>query len=636
MLKNNALVLLFFLISGKVIAQDSYDSFSIPSELLENANAVIRYSEQIVTVEHISELNVKKTRVITVLNKKGNRHVDAYLGYNPSLKIKKLNAIVYNSLGVEIKKFKKSDFNDESAISGGTMYSDSRVKFLKYTPRLYPYTIKITTEYSTLNTAFIRGWTPLNGYNLSIEYSKFTFKSETIPFRVKMYNDNLLIHPTVNKTKSIVIGELVNQKAIDFEYLAPVISDLVPNLSISLNQFNLFGKKGGGSNWKEFGKWQYDNLLAGRDELDDEVIAKINKLTKHLSSDLEKAKIIYKYVQDNTRYISVQLGIGGLQPQPASDVDRLKYGDCKGLSNYTKALLNSQNIDAFYAEVYAGSVKKNVDNDFTSFQGNHIILYLPQENKDPVWLECTSQTSPFGFLGDFTDDRDVLVMKPTGGEIMHTTRYIGKDNTQISNSKIQIDIDGSMQVNLNINSTGLQYDNLKWIDKLNTDDKKEYYLDKWTNLNGLEVKNVNLINSKFPIFLKEELSMSASKFAILINDKMLLPINPFNRSVNQLVVYKDRKLPFQIKRSFIDTDTNEFQVPTGYQLDYLPEDTLITSEFGTYSIQINKISESEFVYKRKFEMNEGVYINEKYVAYADFLKKIIKKDKIKFSIQKVK
>jgi transglutaminase-like putative cysteine protease len=45
----------------------------------------------------------------------------------------------------------------------------------------------------------------------------------------------------------------------------------------------------------------------------------------------KKAKKIYQYLQNKTRYISVQIGIGGFQPVTAADVDRLGYGDCKGI-----------------------------------------------------------------------------------------------------------------------------------------------------------------------------------------------------------------------------------------------------------------------------------------------------------------
>ncbi len=53
-------------------------------------------------------------------------------------------------------------------------------------------------------------------------------------------------------------------------------------------------------------------------------------------------------MQDKTRYISVQIGIGGWKPMLADDVNKLGYGDCKGLTNYTKALLEAVDVPSYY------------------------------------------------------------------------------------------------------------------------------------------------------------------------------------------------------------------------------------------------------------------------------------------------
>ena len=128
-------------------------------------------------------------------------------------------------------------------------------------------------------------------------------------------------------------------------------------------------------------------------------------------------------MQDNTRYISVQYGIGGWEPENAMAVDQLGYGDCKALTNYTMALLKTQGIDSYYTVLYGG-VKRDMNPEFTMMQGNHAILNVPTEDSTDIWLECTSQTNPFNYLGDFTDDRYALRIGENGGEIIFQLNFL--------------------------------------------------------------------------------------------------------------------------------------------------------------------------------------------------------------------
>src|SRR5690606_22075365 len=110
-------------------------------------------------------------RIVTVLNENGNGYINAYKHYDPTTKIKSIQAVVFDSFGKEIKKIKKNDFRDVSAVSGGTLYSDSRLLYLDYTPTGYPYTIEFTSEVETSNTAFMTPWYFLDGYHVSTEES---------------------------------------------------------------------------------------------------------------------------------------------------------------------------------------------------------------------------------------------------------------------------------------------------------------------------------------------------------------------------------------------------------------------------------------------------------------------------------
>src|SRR5262249_15482735 len=111
-------------------------------------------------------------------------------------------------------------------------------------------------------------------------------------------------------------------------------------------KFEYAGYEGDMSTWQSYGKWEA-SLMVGRDELPESTRQKVMELTKNLKTTEEKTKALYEYVQGKTRYVSISLGIGGLQPFPASVVDQVGYGDCKALSNYTVSLLKIAGIRAY-------------------------------------------------------------------------------------------------------------------------------------------------------------------------------------------------------------------------------------------------------------------------------------------------
>ncbi len=82
--------------------------------------------------------------------------------------------------------------------------------------------------------------------------------------------------------------------------------------------------------WTNFGAWII-SLNKGRSVLPEETKKKLHSLTDGLKTTEEKVKVVYEYMQNRTRYVSIQLGIGGFQPFEASVVDQTGYGDCSGI-----------------------------------------------------------------------------------------------------------------------------------------------------------------------------------------------------------------------------------------------------------------------------------------------------------------
>lgn len=631
------LFFLFFVLSVNLaISQDiDYSSVTISNELRTNANAVVRYNYMHVELLSIKEMKVRYERVVTVFNESGNQHVQAGIGYNKSLKVKNAQAVIYDSFGEELDKKKQKDFIDVSAVDGGTLYSDSRKIFLGYTPIQYPYTISFSYEIITENTGTIPSWSFVDGFMVSTEKSEYILDFYLPSLKPNILEKNFEGYKIKKSENSKSISYTAeNILAIKKENLSPSFGKITPRIMISPINFHYEGFTGEINNWKDVGNWMQKNLLHKKDELPPATISKIKSLVSNAENDLEKAKIVYDYVQRNTRYISVQVGIGGLQPVSALEVDRLKYGDCKGLSNYTKALLKTVGVTAYYTHVEAGWDKVSFESDFPSIgQGNHVILAVSYEG-NYYWIDCTSQVHPFGFIGDFTDERKVMIIKPDGGEVVTTTSYLNEYNYQKTVANISLGEQGDFTSSVDILTQGIQYDNRFFLENESDLDLEKYYKYYWSNINNLDVKSHQFKNNKEEVKFNENLEITAIKYATIVDDKLLVIANMFNN--NQYVPdrYRNRKLPFELQRGYLDEDQYIINKPEGYAVEALPRNIIITNKYGEY--EVSYVEEGDqIIFNRRLLIKKGKYPNTEYNDYRNFRKEISKHDNSKIVLNQL-
>lgn len=610
-----------------VFSQDiSLSTLLIDKSLKENANAVVRNHETIIELYDYDNMSIKTKRIISILNENGLPHLDAYVFYDPSIKVKSISAKVYDKMGSEIKKFRKGDFDDYSN-TGSSLFSDNRVLALDYTPTEYPFTFEFEYETQTNSTAFFPRWYALEGYFISTQKSSFTLiNHKNVPIDVKEFN--IKDKQIENKSHDQITNyEVSNLKAYKWEYMSPAFSKISPTVMIAPKKFKLINVDGHAENWNDFGKWNYDNLLTGRTDLPEATKIEITNLVKDLKSPMEKAKAIYTYVQNKTRYISIQLGVGGWQPMLASQVDEVSYGDCKALTNYTKALMESQGIDAYYTVVFGDDSVRDIEKEFVGMQGNHVILNLPNDG-NPIWLECTSQKVPFGHIANFTDDRDVFVVTPNGGRIEHTKVYTNKESYLKTMAEINFTDQGGISASIQSKSGGIQFDDrFRRIVDSDQKDRDAHYKEYWDYINGLSLDGLDIKNDRDNIEIIETIKVSAPRYASNAGDKLLVKPNMFNRYSNIPPRYSDRKLPFVIERGFYDEDEYIINLPEGYKLETGMQPEEIKSQFGIYKASLEVLNDSQVKYKRSLEINKGNFSKETYNDYRDFMRNINKADK---------
>lgn len=619
----------FFFISIFSFSQtgESYSVAEVPIELKDNASAVVRYASKQIIINDYNDLTIKTKRIVTVFNKEGVNAAKSYEHYNEDTKIKKIEIKIFDELGEEIKKIRKTDFTDQSAVSGGTLYSDDRIVYYDYIPVNYPYTVEFESEVHHKSTSYLPSWMPIDGYYLAVEYSEYKIENnlgEKINFKEENFKDL-----NIEKVSEYYFkAEKLN--SIEYELYSPKFALIAPKLSLALDKFMISGVEGRNGDWKSQGKWMYEHMLKNRLELSDKTKSIVIDLVKDVKTPIEKAQIIYNYVQQNTRYISVQEGIGGMQPIDALTVDKVKYGDCKGLSNYTQALLAHVGVDAYYTRLYGSKSIQDVDKDFVSFQGqtNHVILAVPN-NEDYIFLECTSQTNPFGFSAGFTDDRDVLLIKPEGGEIVHTKIYEADDSIQKTTANIILDSIGNFSADVNIVTTGFQYNIHEGIESKTERDQHLYYKDYWDNINNLTIDNISINNNKDEVVYNENVKLSSVNYASKSGTRLIFQPNMFNKVTNIPPRYTERKLEFKIDRAFKDTDEFIIQLPEGLKVEAMTNSKEVKTKFGSYNFNIEALEGNKLKYTRTYILLKGNYPKEDYKAFRAFRKNIVKYDKSK-------
>ncbi|MHA3787733.1 DUF3857 domain-containing protein [Flavobacterium hauense] len=630
------LLSLLLLFQSVIFAQETTDLAitSIPEALKENADAVVRLDKMDIEITSRKSMVIKKTRIVTVFNESGQKAIDAEEYFGKSENIRSIEVVVYDKIGTQIKKIKRKDFKEVS-VSQGYSVTDNKLLYLDYTPVQYPFTILYTSEVETSNTAFIPQWYFKESAYTSTQKSEISIISKPeLGLKHKEYNfEGTAIVKDITASKISFRAE--NIPASKREDYSPSYRKTSPYVVFGLDKFNLEGVEGVADTWENFGSWYYNSLLTGTDELSPETIAKVRGMAGNETDPLKKAKILYEYMQSKTRYISIQLGIGGWKPMLAKDVDRLGYGDCKALSNYMRALLKAVDVESYCTIIYGDTDNRDIKGDFVSMQGNHMILAIPDKDNKMVWLECTSQDLPFGFQGDFTDDRQALVIKPGKSEIIKTRVYDALGNTQATKATYTISESGNLEANVVIASRGIQYDNIYTLEIKSQAEREKYYKSHMANLNNLKIKKASLNNKKDVQEFIEDLIIESENYCSKSGNRMMFAINAFNAYDNIPQRYRSRKNPFEITTGFYDTDEVTILLPSGYILEAKPENIVITNKFGEYKAEYTVPEPGKILFKRSLLIKEGSYMPAEYENYRLFREKIARNDNAKAVLLKI-
>jgi hypothetical protein len=628
-------VLMFFYILGCVThtwsAEPQYPVSSIPEQLKTNAHTVYRYYKSEMEIVNENSVKVKITEVRTILNKNGEDNVFFRELYNPMNKITSVKGAVYNDAGKKIRSLSGEDATDVSNM-GSSMFDENRVKSIDPKYLTYPMTVMYEYDLTLKQSLFLPGFF-VNGSNTSYEQVEISVTTPgDFKLKYKEYQFPVKCNITSKGDKSVYLWKFNALPARISEPFSQHYKPNTPTLLLTSENFSVDDSSGSTSSWKAFGDWSYQ-LNKGKDNLPEGTRNAIRELTTGLKTDIEKVKAVYEFMQKKTRYVSVQIGIGGWQPFAAEIVDKNSYGDCKALSNYTQALLTAAGIKSHYVLVQAGSGAKEIDTGFVSSQFNHAIICVPLKN-DTIWLETTSQLSPFGHTGKFTDDRLVLLIDSGNSRLVRTRVYPATENSINRTANVIITEDKSAKAVVGTMYTGLAYDMMTDIIYSDNNEKKRKITNR-IDIPGFVLNDFSLTENRCRVpEVKEYLNLDINNCIQSMNGSVeLLSLNLMNKMTSIPDKIRNRKNELCIRRAYMENDSITYTLPANYVVVEIPESHRFETPYGKYEATV-KCAANTVTYIRRFQLFKGLFPSDEYAAYREFMEKVAVSDELLLPVKR--
>ncbi|GJM61034.1 hypothetical protein PEDI_15860 [Persicobacter diffluens] len=593
---------------------------------VENTNARIHYDSTHIQINSSKSMREYQKKVLTIYNKKAEKLAMHYAYYNRNSEITTFNARILDDRGKTVLKLKKADIIDVSA-SGNNDVTDSRLQYAEMNRAKYPMHLELEYE-KVYKKGFysIPPWTPQEALKVQVDQSIYVVNYPQ-DYAFETF-EQLLEGNEFSKVKQI---EAIRWSAVnlppkkEWESHFPA-SNQIPVLQLIPESFEYEKWKGSNSSWAMLGNW-YSELNQGREEIPEKLQAIVDQLVAG-KSEKEKIQAIYEWVQDNTRYISIQVGIGGNQSQTAAKTFDTGYGDCKALTTLTMGMLKHAGIKSHPALVYGGRQNTIFETDPVMDQFNHVILGVPHP-QDTTWIECTSSSLPAGYLGTFTGNRYALWVDGAQSQLVKTQNFKAEENLEEHKATISIDKHLKGTVSLHSSYRGQNYDYLEHLSQKKESELKDYYY-KRLPLKSFQINDLKIENRKESCAFEEQLDLSVPQVVKKAGNRLLLSPGILSAG-GKKIIDKERHFPMMFFNGFSSEQEIIWEIPVEYSAQKLPEEIHLESEFGWYKCAIT-CRDQQLIFHRTYHLKAGQYAPELYSEYVKFRNQIRKYDNQKISL----
>ncbi|MBX9853595.1 MAG: DUF3857 domain-containing protein [Cytophagaceae bacterium] len=504
------------------------------------------------------------------------------------------------------KPVKVTEFSTRNSSSSAIFFDDNKVKTFNY-PGVQPgaktilnYTQKFK-EPHLLVPYYFNFYVPVTESEITIMVDK------RVKLGYKVFNNNPKIKFSESVKGNFVIYKWSVKEAPEYvsESKAPSLSYSEPHIVYYIQEFK--GKKRSEvmlRDVKDLYRWYYSLAIKNQKPIGDELKSLVDSLVQGVTSEKEKAKKIFYWVQNHVKYVAFEEGYGGFIPRDANLVCDRRFGDCKDMANLLVKMLNSAGLKAYHVWIgtrdipysYADIPSANVD--------NHMIAAVKLED-GYVFLDATGKYTTMDIPTAMIQGKEALIgidadrFEIVKVPVVDADKNIFLDSTFCRIENKMLKGNGSYRLT-GYNKTDYSY----IINYAKNEDLKDVIKDVCTKGNNkftlinYDIQNLN--EKEKPLIINYEFTLDDY---IKINaNELYINLNLDKSFEKDKIDTLKRKLPYERDHKYTKKDIVIFEIPKGYSVDYLPASIHEKNNF--FEVEITyKIEKSKIIYNKKITVS---------------------------------
>lgn len=564
-----------------------------------DARAVNLLEEKLVIVNADGKATERDRFVVKILRQEGRDDAKPFALFS---KDQKLESFHVWSIGPDGHRYamKDSEYIDVGLDSSdeGILYNDERLR-TGAPPGADPGGI-VAWEYTTqVPTYMTEDWW---NFQDSVPTVRTTFEID-LPagwYERAVWSRHDPVQPTETAPNHFS-WELDHVPAIDLSNvsLAPAWMALAGWMSVHYSQNPV---PDGGALWAQIGDW-YQGLASPQSEGGTDIVSEARSVAAG-DDFMTKLEKVADFMQQQIRYVGIEVGIGNLKPHAAEDVFRNRYGDCKDKATLMIAMLDAVGIRATWLAV--DDRRGVVNPEAPSILGNHMIMAIQipagyensllqavvttKTGQRYLIFDPTNEYVPIGQIPNYEQGSYGLLVAGTDSQVIQLPVLNPGVEATDRTASFQLGADGTLNGDVTVDRTGAVAGSLRRALSMDSEKDQRQAVEQSLQ-NDLSTFTLGTESTENILALEKPLVLHYQVTAPLYAKQAgnLLLVRPRVLGTDGWgLIDKPRKYPISFDGPGTWKDDFSVKIPAGYTVDDVPDPVDVDAGFATYHSQVKK------------------------------------------------